>query len=142
MATRIIRWVGHPSPFDDHNVRRRIMNKALHPEIALQFSAFEHNRRISVRRGHSTFHIDKRHGFTRDYTWGPRYFDVEMEERDWQRLARIPFDRFMFLDVTQGVPRFRPLLTPVEWRDLLESTRKTPPPQVHIDRFTVPPKTA
>lgn len=132
MATRIIRWVGHPSPLDDKNIRRGIERQSLHPEVVLAFQRFEHNRRISVRRGAGTFEIGPAQGFTRTYIWGPVYYDVEMEERDWARLAKHAIDRHMFMDVTSGVPPFRPLLTQEEWRELITDMDKTPGPQTMI----------
>jgi hypothetical protein len=132
MATRIIRWVGHPSPLDDKNIRRGIERQSLHPEVVLAFQRFEHNRRVSVRRGSGTFAVGPQHGFSREYKWGPVYFDVEMEERDWARLWSNPFDRHMFMDVTQGVPPFRPLLTQAQWRELITAMDKYPGPQTMI----------
>jgi hypothetical protein len=128
---RIIRWVGHPSPLDDHNIRRRIAREALDPKLVLAFSKFEHNRRVSVRKG-ATFTLTRQQGFSRDYQWGPQYYDVEMEEADWQRLAKHPVDRYMMLDVTNGVPPFRPLLTPAEWESLMRSVANTPAPQTFL----------
>lgn len=127
---RIIRWVGHPSPLDDANIRRRIASQALDASLVLALERFEHNRRISVRRGASIFTITPQQGYSREYQWGPQHFDVEVEEGDWQRLAKHPVDYFMMMDVTNGVPPFRPLLTPTEWRELLDSAVKSPAPQI------------
>lgn len=132
MATRIVRWIGHPSPFDDHNVRRRLERGTLHPEVALAFTRFEHNRRFTVRRGAGSFTIGPQQGYTREYQWGPVYYDVEMDERDFLRLWRNPLDRHMFIDVTNGVPKFRPLLTRVEWRELIKAMDSSPEPQTVI----------
>lgn len=136
MATRIIRWVGHPSPLDDKNIRRGIERQTLHPEVVLAFQRFEHNRRISVRRNSgSSFAVGREHGFSREYVWGPVYFDVEMDERDWYKLASNPLDRHMFMDVTDGVPPFRPLLTQGEWRELVVAMDKYPAPHIALAPF-------
>lgn len=98
--------------------------------MVLAFENFEHNRKISVRRGGSTFEIGTQGGYSRPYKWGPVYFDVEMTESDWARLATNPLERFMFLDVTNGVPPFRPLLTLAEWRSLIDADKRFPQPVV------------
>lgn len=127
---RIIRFVGHPSPLDDHNVWKRLKNGTLDPQIALAFESFEHNRRVAARRGASVLKLGRESGLSRDYQWGPTYFDAEVEEADWAKISRNSVDRFMFLDVTAGVPPFRPLLTQREWRELLEAVRDSPPPKI------------
>jgi len=127
---RIIRYVGHPSPFDDPNIRRRLARQSMPPDVALAMSHFEHNRRISVRRGASVYNVGRAEGFSRQYTWGPIHFDVEMDDADWKRLDRDPIHRFMFLDVTNGVPPARPPLTPQDWVSLLRAVEKSRPPQV------------
>lgn len=128
MGVRVIRWVGHPSPLYDHNIYTRIKSGQMPAPLALQFEQFEHLRRVTVRRGQSVFRLRTHHGYTRDYKWGPTHFDVEMDERDWRRLARHAIDRYMFLDVTNGPPPFRPLLKPAEWMELLKSAQETPAP--------------
>lgn len=127
---RIIRWVGHPSPLYDHNIYSRIRAGTMPAQLVLAMENFEHNRRLTVRRGQSEFSIGPAQGYSRPYKWGPTYFDAQMEERDWARLARNPMDRYMFIDVTNGPPPYRPLLKFAEWRELLEAATKTPPPQV------------
>lgn len=129
---RIIRWVGHPSPLYDHNIYSRIRAGTLPAELVLALENFEHNRKVSVNRGRSTFRLNPKQGYSKPYVWGPRYFDVEMEEKDWERLARNPLERYQFLDVTNGPPPFRPLLKFHEWRELLEAARTFPPPQSFI----------
>jgi hypothetical protein len=129
---RIIRWIGHPSPMDDHNIRRRIASGSLSPDLVLAFENFEHNRRVSVNRGRSTFVVGPEQGMSKPYRWGPQHFDVEMEEKDWARLASNAIDRYMMMDVTNGVPQFKPLLTAAQWRELLDSVSKTPQPRTAI----------
>lgn len=129
---RIIRWVGHPSPLYDHNIMGRISKGHLDPALVLAFEQFEHNRKISVRRGASIFRIGPEQGYRRPYQWGPQYFDVEMDDRDWARLARNPLDRYMMLDVTDGVPPFRPLLSAGQWRELVQAAKAMPAPQTFI----------
>lgn len=126
---RIIRWVGHPSPLYDHNISSRIRAGTMPAELVLAMEDFEHNRKISVNRGRSEFRVGPEHGYSRPYVWGPRYFDVQMEEKDWARLCKNPLERFQFLDVTNGPPPVRPLLKFEEWRQLLEAAKYFPPPQ-------------
>ena len=129
---RVIRWVGHPAPLYDHNIVSRIKKGTLDPQLVLAFQRFEHNRRISVNVGRSTFTIGPQHGFSREYTWGPKYFDRRMADADWARLCRNPSDRHMFLDVTNGVPPVRRLLTPAEWTELMSALDRFPPPNALV----------
>jgi hypothetical protein len=129
---RIIRWVGHPSPLYDPNILRRITAGKLDPVMVLGFEMFEHQRKISVNKGRSTFRVVPQQGFSKPYQWVPQYFDVEMEERDVARLLKNPLERYMFLDVTDGVPLHRPLLKVSEWRELMEAVRIYPAPEAMV----------
>jgi len=129
---RILRWVGHPSPLYDPNISRLIAQHKLDPVMVLNFEWFEHQRKISVTKGRSILNVEQRHGYSRPYKWGPDYFDVEVEDRDVAVLCQNPLNRYMFLDVTDGVPLFRPLLKTYEWRELIEASRIYPQPEILI----------
>lgn len=124
-----VRWVGHPSPFEDPQIHKMIFEGTLPLPMAFAFRRFEHNRRVAANPGRSEFSVGPSHGFSRTYRWLPNQ-ELEMEERDWELLCRHPLDRYMFLDVTDMSLPQRPLLTKRQWQELITAAEEAPPPTV------------
>jgi hypothetical protein len=123
---RQIKWVGHPSPFDDPNIRRALYRQQLPFPLLQALRRFEHDRRICATPGRQdTYHVGIQHGFSRTYIWYPHQ-TVEMTEEDWEKLCRNPLDRYLFLDVTDFPVADRPPLTKAQWQELLEADKNTP----------------
>lgn len=127
---KLIRWVGHPSPLYDPKIGSLIAQRKLPAPVVLAFQRFEHNRRISVIRG-SSMRVGPEHGFSREYIWRYGATDVQMEDADWDRLAKRPIDRAMFQDITLGV-RERAPLSIEEWREIITDMEKFPAPQAMV----------
>lgn len=127
---RLIRWVGHPSPFDDQNWRKLLVLGVIPDPMIKLFKKFEHSRKLSAVIGSgATFSVGLEHGFSRSYLWNPQE-TVPMEDQDWERLGRNPIDRFMFLDVTDNpsMTLNERRLTKRQWEMLFDAMEKTPPP--------------
>jgi hypothetical protein len=124
-----IRWVGHPSPFEDPNIVKMLEVGRIPLPMALAFRKFEHHRRVPAVVGRSEFSVGLAHGFSRTYRWLPHQ-ELEMTEEDWQLLCRHPLDRYMFLDVTDISPPQRPLLQKRQWQELIEAAETAPEPTI------------
>lgn len=126
-----IRWVGHPSPFEDPYIQKRLFEGTLPLPMAFAFRKFEHNRRIAAVPGHSEFSVGPAHGFSRTYRWLPKQ-ELDMDEKDWELLSKYPTDRYMFLDVTDVSLSERPLLTKQQWQELITASEEVPGPVMAI----------
>lgn len=129
---RRIRWVGHPSPFEDPVIQKDLEAARIPMPLVQALRRFEHNRRISVLPGKSTFSVGFKDGMSRSYVWGPTNFEIEMEDKDWDILRRHPLDASMFLDITDFSPLHRPPLTKRQWMALIDQAERTPKPKVML----------
>jgi len=90
-----VRWVGHPLPFENPTVQRRLIANAIRP-ADLALLRWIDEIRISALTGHSSFSVGLQDGFTRHYQFGPFLFEQEMVTEDVDRLTRNPWERAMF----------------------------------------------
>jgi len=90
-----VRWVGHPLPFEQPAVQRRLIANAIRP-ADLALLRWIDQIRISALTGRSTFSVGLHDGFGRHYQFGPFLFEQEMDDADVERLTANPWDRAMF----------------------------------------------
>src|SRR4051812_23564586 len=124
---KLVRWIGHPSPFGDPNIVKMLVDARLPIPMVKAFQRFEHNRRLAAVPGKSEFLVGPAHGFSRTYRWLPGQ-ELEVTEEDYALLTRHPLDRYMFLDVTDLTITALPVLTKRQWQELIDASESTAPP--------------
>lgn len=121
--TRLVRWVGHPAPFESRVIRKKLALGVLPSEFVESLRWFESNYRLSASPKISRFTVGPEHGFTRTYQFGEHVFEQEMAEPDWQRLIAHPLDRVMFVDLGENPHAWRTEPTGPQWEELVRLAR-------------------
>ncbi len=130
----LIRWTGHPSAFSDGNVLRGLMDGRVPVWAVARFRRLE-DARINVWPGKSILDLGPNDGMSRHYRWGPQTFDLWVAAEDWERLRRVPRDRWMFRDMTEAPEAPRPWLTKREWQEFLAEFEAVAPPVIAVARW-------
>ena len=97
--SRQVEWIGVKSPLQDPRITMRKIRGMYTDEEEILLEAVATIVGPLTRQYKSTARaLGRAHGFSKDYLWGPRWFVVDMEDIDADRLFAMEDTEFEFRD--------------------------------------------